>query len=190
MLRHSAAVSGATQPANPSLRDPSTGAAINTSVRTMVPLSAIASVRQRATPGSINHQDTELATTVSFNLADGVSLSDAQTIINQAEADIGMPINVRGSFQGTARSFTESLKQEPILIGADDSNPNGAEVCVLVDGAEGPDLSLYVRALILFEDGDAESVAAARTRWTALKAAGHTVTYWQQDENGRWAKKA
>jgi multidrug efflux pump len=114
----SAAVSGATQPANPSLRDPSTGAAINTSVRTMVPLSAIASVRQRATPGSINHQDTELATTVSFNLADGVSLSDAQTIINQAEADIGMPINVRGSFQGTARSFTESLKQEPILIGA------------------------------------------------------------------------
>jgi multidrug efflux pump len=66
----------------------------------------------------VNHQDGELATTVSFNLAEGKSLSDAQTAIAQAEADIGMPTNVRGSFQGTARTFTDSLKQEPILIAA------------------------------------------------------------------------
>jgi multidrug efflux pump len=81
-----------------------------------VPLSAIAHFYNRSTPAAINHQDAELATTVSFNLAPGASLSDAQTAISEAEADIGMPTNVRGSFQGTAKSFTDSLKQEPVLI--------------------------------------------------------------------------
>ncbi|MDB5450209.1 MAG: nodulation protein, partial [Phenylobacterium sp.] len=104
--------------ANPALRDPSTGAALNTSVQRMVPLTAIAKFSQRATPAAVNHQDGELATTVSFNLAPGASLSDAQATIAQAEADIGMPNNVRGSFQGTARSFQEQLKQEPALIAA------------------------------------------------------------------------
>ena len=108
----------ATTAANPASRDPSTGSALNTSVRRMVPISAIAKFYNRATPASVNHQDTELATTVSFNLAQGASLSDAQAAISQAEADIGMPSNVRGSFQGTARSFAEQLKQEPVLVGA------------------------------------------------------------------------
>jgi multidrug efflux pump len=106
------------QAANPALRDPSSGNALSNTVNTMVPLSAIASFRERSSPTSVNHQDGELATTVSFNLADGVSLSDAQKVVAEAEANIGMPINVRGSFQGTARSFQDSLKQEPILIGA------------------------------------------------------------------------
>jgi multidrug efflux pump len=104
--------------ANPALRDPSTGSALNTAVQRMAPLSAIAKFSQRATPAAVNHQDGELATTVSFNLAPGASLSDAQATIAQAEADIGMPNNVRGSFQGTARSFQEQLKQEPALIAA------------------------------------------------------------------------
>jgi multidrug efflux pump len=108
----------ATTAANPASRDPSTGSALNTSARRMVPISAIAKFYNRATPASVNHQDTELATTVSFNLAEGASLSDAQAAISQAEADIGMPSNVRGSFQGTARSFAEQLKQEPVLVGA------------------------------------------------------------------------
>ncbi len=102
--------------ANPGLRDASTGSALNTSSRTMVPLSAIARFSERATPAAINHQDTELATTVSFNLADGASLSDAQAAIARSEAAIGMPINVRGSFQGTAKSFQDQLKNEPVLI--------------------------------------------------------------------------
>jgi len=102
--------------ANPGSRDPSTGSALNTAVRRMIPLSAIAQFRNRATPAAVNHQDAELATTVSFNLAPGASLSDAQAAIAQAEADIGMPHNVRGSFQGTAKSFADNLKQEPVLI--------------------------------------------------------------------------
>jgi hypothetical protein len=84
----------------------------------MTPLMAIASVAQAATPTSINHQNGELATTVSFNLADGVSLSDAQAAIKQAEADIAMPTNVRGSFQGSARSANDQNKQQPFLVAA------------------------------------------------------------------------
>jgi multidrug efflux pump len=105
-------------PANPALRDPSTGSALSTSVTRMVPLPAIAKFYQRATPATVNHQDSELATTVSFNLAEGASLSDAQAAIAQAEADIGLPNNVRGGFQGTARSFQEQLKNEPLLVAA------------------------------------------------------------------------
>jgi multidrug efflux pump len=102
--------------ANPGARDQATGSAINTSMRRMIPLSAIAKFYNRATPAAINHQDAELATTVSFNLAPGASLSDATKAIQQAEADIGMPNNVRGSFQGTAKGFADTLKQEPVLI--------------------------------------------------------------------------
>ena len=112
------AVAAAARPANPALRDPSTGSALSTAATRMIPLPAIAKFYERATPTAVNHQDTELATTVSFNLAEGASLSDAQTTIAQAEADIGMPNNVRGSFQGTARSFQEQLKDEPVLIAA------------------------------------------------------------------------
>jgi multidrug efflux pump len=84
----------------------------------MVPLSAIASFAESSTPTSVNHQDGELATTVSFNLAQGSNLADGQAAVKQAEADIGMPNNVRGSFQGTARAADESNKEQPMLIAA------------------------------------------------------------------------
>jgi multidrug efflux pump len=112
--------SGGGTPTSPSnltaARDPSSGAALATSVRNMVPLSAIAKFAERSTPSSVNHQDGELATTISFNLAQGSSLSDGQAAVRQAEADIGMPNNVRGSFQGQAKQAQESNKQQPLLI--------------------------------------------------------------------------
>jgi DNA polymerase-3 subunit chi len=79
---------------------------------------------------------------------------------------------------------------QPILLTTADTNPNGAEVRVLVEGAVSPDLSAYARALVLFDGGDGEALAKERERWKELKAAGHEVTYWQQDDNGRWEKKA
>ena len=101
---------------NPALRDQSTGSALNTSATAMTPLSAIASVAQNATPTSVNHQNGELATTVSFNLADGKALADARVAIAAAEAEIGMPTTVRGSFEGQARQATEQNNQQPLLI--------------------------------------------------------------------------
>ncbi|MGE5649937.1 MAG: efflux RND transporter permease subunit [Bacillota bacterium] len=109
---------GTSQVINPALRDQASGQAISTTPSTMVPLAAFARFAERSTPASVNHQDAELATTVSFNLADGYNLGDAQAAIAQAEADIGMPANVRGSFQGTARSYQESQSQQPLLIAA------------------------------------------------------------------------
>jgi len=99
-------------------RDPASGAALSSGAATMVPLSAIASFAESSTPTSVNHQDGELATTVSFNLAQGYNLEDGQQAVKQAEADIGMPNNVRGSFQGTARAAQESNKEQPMLIAA------------------------------------------------------------------------
>ena len=97
-------------------RDASSGAALSNSATTMVPLSAIASFAESSTPTSVNHQDGELATTVSFNLAEGFNLEDGQAAVRQAEADIAMPSNVRGSFEGTARAAQESNKEQPLLI--------------------------------------------------------------------------
>jgi multidrug efflux pump len=110
------AATTATLSVNPALRDASGGSALSNTANTMVPLQALARFSESATPTSINHQDGELATTVSFNLPEGVSLSDAQAAVKQAEADIAMPANVRGSFAGTARGFQDSQAQQPLLI--------------------------------------------------------------------------
>ncbi|MFC5462134.1 efflux RND transporter permease subunit [Massilia niabensis] len=112
------AASGAPAPASTltATRDASSGSALSSSASTMVPLSSIASFAESSTPTSINHQDGELATTVSFNLAEGFNLEDGQAAVRQAEADIAMPSNVRGSFEGTARAAEESNKEQPLLI--------------------------------------------------------------------------
>jgi multidrug efflux pump len=101
---------------NPGSRDPSTGNALANTVRTMVPLSAVAQFSENPAPASIAHQGTELATTVSFNLVEGANLADAKTAIEQAEARIAMPTSVRGSFQGSALSAQQSQGQQPLLI--------------------------------------------------------------------------
>ncbi len=103
-------------PINPALRDQATGSPVSAKAATMVPLSAIAKFNERPTATAVNHQDAELATTVSYNLADGFNLADGQAAVRQAEAEIGMPINVRGSFQGTARAAQDSQGQQPLLI--------------------------------------------------------------------------
>ena len=97
-------------------RDPSSGTALSTTLATMVPLSSFSSFAESSTATSINHQGGELATTVSFNLADGYTLSDGQAAVAQAESEIGMPVNVRGSFQGSAKSAQDSNKEQPLLI--------------------------------------------------------------------------
>jgi len=113
-----AAASGvaATVPANPGARDSSTGNALSNTVTPMVPLAAAARFVERATPTAISHQDSELATTISFNLAEGTTLADATAAIRSAEADIGMPVTVRGSFQGTALAAQQSEGQQTLLI--------------------------------------------------------------------------
>jgi hydrophobe/amphiphile efflux-1 (HAE1) family protein len=82
-----------------------------------VPLSAVTHFETMRIPLAVNHQGLSPASTISFNLTPGVSLSDATLAIEKARIDIGMPSSVHGGFQGTAQAFQASLSSEPILIG-------------------------------------------------------------------------
>jgi multidrug efflux pump len=111
-----APVSALGGPVAPPGRAASTGVAVTGTKERIVPLSAVASFGQISAPTSISHQDVSPATTVSFNLAPGASLSDGTQAIDRAQAAIGMPASVHGGFQGTARVFQDSLSNEGVLI--------------------------------------------------------------------------
>ena len=93
-----------------------TGAAVSTTPSRMVPLSAFSSYALASTPTSVNHQGSAVAATLSFNLPEGQSLSDAQRVIDDAVQTIHMPNSVHGSFKGTAQLFADTLKTQPLLI--------------------------------------------------------------------------
>ena len=86
---------------------------------TLVPLSTFSHVETTTGPIVVNHQGQFAAATLSFDLAPGVSLSDADQIIRRAMTQIGSPASVRGGFQGEALAFKKSLSSEPwLLLGA------------------------------------------------------------------------
>jgi len=77
---------------------------------------------------------------------------------------------------------------QPIWLSDRIENPNDAAMLVLVDGVETADLAAFTRVADLFDGNDPAAVDAARQRWRAATAKGHTLTYWQQSETG-WEKK-
>ena len=89
---------------------------VSTSKGAQVPLSAFARYGPTNTPLAVNHQSQFVASTISFNLPDGVSLSQATSAVDDALARIGVPNTVHGTFQGTARAYQDSLKSQPWLI--------------------------------------------------------------------------
>jgi multidrug efflux pump len=94
----------------------STGSAVSTNQETMIPLSAVASFTQGATPLAVNHQGLLVANTISFNLPPNVSLSTAVATIAATMNRLGVPATIRGTFQGTAKAFQDSLSNQPFLI--------------------------------------------------------------------------
>ncbi len=97
-------------------RGTSNGSAVSSSAETMVPLSAVTRIVQSTTPLQVNHQGNFVAATVSFNLAAGISLSDAASIIQDTMVAIRMPGAIHGSFAGTAAQFQKTVSNEPLLI--------------------------------------------------------------------------
>ena len=81
-----------------------------------VPLSAFAKITTTNTPLSVNHQGGTPASTVSYSLAAGVSLSQANDAIRKGVAELGVPVSVRGSFSGTSGAFQQALAGQPLLI--------------------------------------------------------------------------
>ena len=96
----------------------SNGAAVSTSVETMVPLAAVSSYQYGTTRLAVNHHGLFASTTISFNLQPGMSLSDATLAVNQAIQEIHMPTSIHGVFAGTAGTFQQSLSTVPLLIAA------------------------------------------------------------------------
>ena len=88
---------------------------------------------------------------------------------------------------GSARDGNAAM--QPIWLTDREENPNGANMLVLVDGVEAADLPSFARCADMFDGNDDVAVEAARDRWRRAKAAGHTLTYWQQTGAG-WEKKA
>lgn len=81
-------------------------------------------------------------------------------------------------------------EHQPVYLTTGTETPNGAGVRFLVDGAVAETFSGFVRVVYLFDGHDPAAVDQARGQWKAARAAGCTVAYWQQDADGRWAKKA
>lgn len=77
---------------------------------------------------------------------------------------------------------------QPIWLTDGQDVPNGATYLFLVDDLDCPDAAAFERVFDLFDGGDPDAVAAARRRWTAARAGGHTLVYWQQQAKG-WARK-
>jgi DNA polymerase-3 subunit chi len=78
---------------------------------------------------------------------------------------------------------------QPVLITTRPHNPNEAEIRFFVDRAVPTDVAGYQRVVYMFSGHDPDAVSEARVAWKALKP-GTDLTYWQQDQNGRWVKKA
>ena len=84
--------------------------------KAQVPLSAVARYEPTLAPLSVNHQGTFAATTISFNLAPGVAMSEASDAIRDTLSRIGAPTNIYASFEGTGKIFQQGLEKQPYLI--------------------------------------------------------------------------
>lgn len=95
---------------------------------------------------------------------------------------------------GTARDGDAEL--QPVYLTDGDENPNGATMRIFVDGASAAEAALsgaaqgYERLILMFDGNDEDAVADARAQWKSLKQADFALSYWQQNENGGWEKKA
>ena len=89
---------------------------VPSSAGAQVPLTSLAKITYTTAPLAVSHQDQFPAQTISFNLEQGAALSDAVATISAAEAKIGMPTSVTGSFFGDASEFSKSLASQPWLI--------------------------------------------------------------------------
>ncbi len=79
---------------------------------------------------------------------------------------------------------------QPVWLTASPENPNAAQVRVLLDGAKPADISNLERVIVMFSGNDLEAVESARDEWKIQKAAGNDISYWKQDEQGKWINQA
>jgi DNA polymerase-3 subunit chi len=79
---------------------------------------------------------------------------------------------------------------QPIFLTLADERPNAAEIGFSVDGADLLGTPGFERVVLMFDGNDDDGLARARDRWKTLKAAGANLSYWRQDDAGRWGRQA
>ncbi len=115
-LNSSAQANSVTNSISNSRGGSSTGSADTTAAETMVPLPALATYLNNHTATQVNHQSGLVASTISFNLPPGGSLSRASASIAKAMHDLGMPASIHGSFAGAGQVYAQSMSTMPLLI--------------------------------------------------------------------------
>ncbi|SFL73089.1 efflux RND transporter permease subunit [Methylobacterium pseudosasicola] len=94
----------------------SSSAPVSAAKETMIPLSAFARIEPGNAPVQVSHQGLFVATTISFNLAPGKSLSDATEAIDRAMSSLRLPATIHGEYAGAAKNYVASASRQPLLI--------------------------------------------------------------------------
>ena len=84
----------------------------------------------------------------------------------------------------------DNAQDQPVLLTVGDGNKNNARIRFLVDGADIEDVSPYMRVIYMFNGHDSEALKNARSKWKEYIKTDHDLTYWAQNEAGKWEKKA
>lgn len=115
-----------------------------------------------------------------------VRLPDAQRC--EALADVLWRRDERGFLpHGTAKDGYAA--DQPIWLTERTENPNGSAYLFLCEGVAPEQVGDFELCCLLFDGSEPQAVEAARGQWRALKAEGHELSYWQQDERGAWTQR-
>ena len=83
----------------------------------------------------------------------------------------------------------EKAQEQPIYLTIHDENPNKAAACFLIDGAMPFAIDEFERIIYMFDGRNEDRLTAARSLWKQLKTQDYSLTYWQQDFQGRWSQQ-
>lgn len=122
-----------------------------------------------------------------IRLADDVTLNRMNDALWTFKPESFLPHGIPQK-QHTDTSF--DLQQTPIWLTTESDNPIQADMLILTNGIIANDIQDYKLCCDILDGQNPEQITQGRERWKAYKAAGHTVTYWQQTEEGKWEQKA
>lgn len=95
------------------------------------------------------------------------------------------------SFLPHVTAMEADAATNPVVLTTHPHNPNAAQVRICAEGVRIPDaMNDYERVVLIFDGDDPDALTAAREDWKKARASGHAASYWQQDDTGRWEKKA
>ena len=144
-------------------------------------------------------------TEIRFYHMEQSTLDQALPVIASKAFQSGKPILIKGPDKKEVKRLDDLLwtfnpqsflphgidnaKNQPILISVDDDNKNDARILILTHGCTHGDVTQFDLVCEMLDGRVDTQISGARKRWKEYKQAEHALTYWQQDENGKWNKK-